>query len=139
MQRDTVLAAIQDAWDVAVGDRFHPESQVEGRSTLRFIVGRGFNAISAAVLLGKYRDTQCGCKAFRSEVARSVFSRTRLDGFAFDVEVMHLVERDRFSLLEVPVTLHETGGSTVHVARASFEMLRDLLRVRQWSHRGVYD
>ena len=122
-----------------MGDRFHPESQVEGRSTLRFIVGRGFNAISAAVLLGKYRDTQCGCKAFRSEVARSVFSRTRLDGFAFDVEVMHLVERDRFSLLEVPVTLHETGGSTVHVARASFEMLRDLLRVRQWSHRGVYD
>jgi dolichyl-phosphate beta-glucosyltransferase len=138
-QARVLLAAIEDGWDVAVGDRFHPESHVEGRSALRFLVGRGFNAITSALLLGRYRDTQCGCKAFRSDVARALFSRTRLDGFAFDVEVLHLVERDRFSLLEVPVTLQETGGSTVRVVRSSFEMLRDLLRVRRWSGSGAYD
>jgi dolichyl-phosphate beta-glucosyltransferase len=98
-----------------------------------------FNAVTAAVLLGQYRDTQCGCKAFRSDVARSLFSRTRLDGFAFDVEVLHLVERDQLSLIEVPVTLHESGGSSsVRIVRSSLEMLRDLWRVRKWSHRGDY-
>jgi dolichyl-phosphate beta-glucosyltransferase len=138
-QARVLLEAVESGWDVAVGNRFDRASVVEGRSALRYVVGRVFNAVTAAILLGQYRDTQCGCKAFRSDVARSVFSRTRLDGFAFDVEVLHLVERDRFSLLEVPVTLHETGGSSVHVVRSSAEMLRDLVRVRGWSHSGVYD
>jgi dolichyl-phosphate beta-glucosyltransferase len=138
-QARVLLQAVEEGWDVAVGNRFDRDSVVEGRSALRYVVGRVFNAVTAAVLLGQYRDTQCGCKAFRSDVARSLFSRARLDGFAFDVEVLHLVERDQLSLLEVPVTLHETGGSTVRVVRSSVEMLRDLLRVRQWSHKGEYD
>ena len=134
-----LLAAIEDGWDVAVGDRFHPASVVEGRTRLRFVAGRLFNALTATVLLGQYRDTQCGCKAFRADVARSLFGRTRLDGFAFDVEVLHLVERDRLSLLEVPVTLAESGPSSVRLVKATVEMLRDLLRVRRWSAGGVYD
>jgi len=134
-----LLAAIEDGWDVAVGDRFHPRSVVEGRTRLRFVAGRLFNALTATVLLGQYRDTQCGCKAFRSDVARSLFGRARLDGFAFDVEILHLVERDRLSLLEVPVTLAEAGPSSVRLVRATVEMLRDLLRVRRWSAGGVYD
>ena len=138
-QARVLLDAIEDGWDVAVGNRFDRASTVDGRSKLRYVSGRVFNAVTAAVLLGQYRDTQCGCKAFRSDVARQIFGRTRLDGFAFDVEVLHLVERDGLSLLEVPVTLHETGGSTVRVVRSSLEMLRDILRVRRWSHHGAYD
>jgi putative flippase GtrA len=138
-QARVLLDAVEDGWDVAVGNRFDRASAVEGRSVLRYVVGRVFNVVTAAVLLGQYRDTQCGCKAFRSDVARSLFSRTRLDGFAFDVEVLHLVERDQLSLLEVPVTLQEVPGSSVRVMRSSAEMLRDLLRVRRWSHEGAYD
>ena len=61
--------------------------------------------ISFAVLLGAYRDTQCGLKAFRSEAAVAIFSVARIDRFAFDIEVFHLAERFRLSLEEVPVTL----------------------------------
>lgn len=134
-----LVASIEDGWDVAVGDRFHPDSVVEGRTRLRFLAGRMFNALTATVLLGQYRDTQCGCKAFRADVARSLFGRTKLDRFAFDVEVFHLIERDRFSLVALPVTLHELGGSSVRVVRASLEMMRDLIRVRRWSRLGMYD
>lgn len=137
-QARVLLEAIEDGWDVAVGNRFDPASDVAGRTVLRFLLGRLFNALTAAVLLGQYRDTQCGCKAFRSDVARSVFARTRLDGFAIDVEVLHLVERDQLSLKEVPVTLEAVQGSTVG-ASSSLRALRDLLRVRAWSRKGVYD
>jgi len=91
------------------------------------------------VLLGQYRDTQCGLKAFRSDAARQIFSRTLIDGFAFDVEVLHLVERDRLSLTEVPVTLVATSGSTVRVALDAARMVRDLFRVRRWAGQGRYD
>jgi hypothetical protein len=102
------------------------------------VLGRLFNLFTAAVLLGQYRDTQCGCKAFRSDVGRSVFGRARLDGFAFDVEVLHLVERDGLSLKEVPVTLDAVQGSTVGAA-SSLRALRDIWRVRAWSRKGSYD
>ena len=137
-QARVLLDAIEDGWDVAVGNRFDPDSVIGGRTVVRYVLGRLFNALTAAVLLGQYRDTQCGCKAFRSDVARSLFSRTKLDGFAIDVEVLHLIERDGLSLREVPVTLDAVQGSTVSTV-SSARALGDLLRVRRWSRSGEYD
>jgi dolichyl-phosphate beta-glucosyltransferase len=135
-----LLTAVEDGWDVAVGSRRHPASEATVHvDPLRSVSGRLFNLLTAIVLLGRHRDTQCGCKAFRSDAARLVFARTRLDGFAFDVEVFHLVERYRLSLVEVPVTLQEAEGSTVRVGVDALAMLRDLFRVRRWAGRGRYD
>jgi len=135
-----LLAAVESGSDVAVGNRQHPASRSEGgTSLLRTVSGRLFNALAAAVLLGQYRDTQCGLKAFRADAARQIFTRTGLDGFAFDVEVLHLVERDRLSLAEVPVTLVGTSGSTVRVAVDAARMVRDLFQVRRWAGQGRYD
>ena len=50
------------------------------------------------MLLGRYRDTQCGLKAFRSDLARLIFAHSHVDGFAFDVEIFHLVEAYHLSL-----------------------------------------
>lgn len=135
-----LLTAVEGGSDVAVGNRQHPASRsVGGTSVLRTVSGRLFNALAAAVLLGQYRDTQCGLKAFRADAARQIFTRTRLDGFAFDVEVLHLVERDRLSLTEVPVRLVGTSGSTVRVAVDAARMVRDLFQVRRWAGQGRYD
>ncbi|HEV2767156.1 MAG TPA: glycosyltransferase [Acidimicrobiales bacterium] len=135
-----LLAGVESGWDVVVGSRHHAGSVDVARPGLvRSLSGRLFNLLTAVVLLGHYRDTQCGCKAFRSDVARLLFSRTKLDGFAFDVEVFHLVERYRLSLTEVPVTLVAAPGSTVRVGVDALRMVGDLFRLRRWSGRGAYD
>jgi hypothetical protein len=97
------------------------------------------NVATHALLLGQYRDTQCGLKAFRSDAARLIFARTRVDGFAFDVEVFHLIERYRLSLTEVPVRVENSSRSTVKVVRDALRLVRDLFRVRQWAAEGRYD
>ena len=91
------------------------------------------------MLLGSYRDTQSGLKAFRSDVARFVFERTRVDGFAFDIEVLHLVERHQLSLVEVPVDVANSARSTVRAARDAGRLAVDLLRIRHWSAAGAYE
>ena len=135
-----LLAEVEAGFDVVVGSRKHIEATtlVRGRR-LRVLSGRIFNLLTLAVLLGQYRDTQCGIKAFRSDVARTLFSRARIDGFAFDVELFHLVERDRLSLKEVPVALANSETSTVRVGVDAARMLRDLFRIRWWGYRGLYD
>jgi hypothetical protein len=91
------------------------------------------------VLLGSYRDTQGGLKGFRSDVARFVFGRSRVDGFAFDIEVLHLVERHQLSLVEVPVEVVNTRRSTVREGRDAARLLLDLTRIRRWSAEGEYE
>ena len=135
-----VLAAIEDGWDVAIGDRRHPDSRTLAPAPpLRALGSRIINWLGYVVLLGSFRDTQGGLKAFRSDVARFVFARTRVDGFAFDIEVLHLVERHQLSLVEVPVEVANTRRSTVREGRDAGRLLLDLVRIRRWSAEGKYE
>jgi putative flippase GtrA len=139
-QLGRLLTAIEDGWDVAIGDRRHPDSRaLAPPPPLRALGSRIINWLGYAVLLGSYRDTQGGLKGFRSDVARFVFGRTRVDGFAFDIEVLHLVERHQLSLVEVPVEVVNTRRSTVRPVRDVGRLLMDLARIRRWSAEGEYE
>ncbi|MCC5953270.1 MAG: glycosyltransferase family 2 protein [Acidimicrobiia bacterium] len=136
----TLLAEVESGWDVVVGSRRHTDTTTLVRARrVRELGGRAINLLTRVVLLGHHRDTQCGLKAFRGDVARILFSHSHVDGFAFDVELFLLVERYGFSLHEVPVTVVNTGGSTVRVVRDAARLVRDLFRIRAWSALGVYD
>ncbi len=136
----TLMERIEQGWDVVVGSRKHSETAtLVAARRLREVGGRVINVFTSLVLLGQYRDTQCGLKGMRSDVAQTVFSRCHVDGFAFDVEVFHLVERYRFTLVEVPVEVVNRTTSTVSVARDAVRMIRDLFRIRARSRAGVYE
>ncbi len=135
----TVLGTIEDGWDVVIGNRRHPESTVQASSGLRALGSRVVNHLASVALLAAPLDTQCGLKGFRGDVARRLFAETRIDGFAFDIEVLHLVERGEWSLAEIPVHLRDTGGgSTVDLVADVFRLALDLARIRYWSSSGGY-
>ncbi len=134
-----LLVEVEQGWDMVVGSRRHTGTTtlVKARR-LREIGGRVINVATTALLLGQYRDTQCGLKAFRSDAAQVLFSQTRITGFAFDIELFHLAERYELSVLEVPVRVENSDRSTVKVARDAMRLMRDLVRVRRWAKQGVY-
>ncbi len=137
---EAFVEEIENGWDVVVGNRKHvATTTLVQAGRLREIGGRLVNLATHALLLGHYRDTQCGLKAFRADVARMLFSLGRIDGFAFDVELFHLVERYRLSLYEVPVTVENSERSTVRLVADTRQLFADLFRVRRWAARGVYD
>ncbi len=118
--------------DVLIGSRQHPGSRIERRqSVLRQTMGKTFNRILRGLAVLRYRDTQCGFKAFRQEVAREVFRRQRIDGFAFDVEVLLLAEGLGYRIEELPVRWLNSPESKVHIVRDSVRMLGDAVRVRK--------
>jgi dolichyl-phosphate beta-glucosyltransferase len=136
----SLLDAVEQGWDVVVGDRYHRRSTtlVEA-SALRRVGGRAINLATKAVLAGDHPDTQCGLKALRGDVAEVLFERCRIDGFAFDVELLHLVERYGLALTEVPVAVANSDRSTVHVVRDAVRLLVDLARIRRADASGAYD
>lgn len=131
---------IEEGWDVATGSRQHTDTMTVVRAgRLREVGGRVVNVLTGLVLLGRYRDTQCGLKAMRSDAARLVFTHCTVDRFAFDVEVFHLVERYRLTLVEVPVTVVNSSRSTVRLARDTSRLLADLVAIRRHSRLGDYE
>lgn len=134
-----LLLAVEDGWDVVVGSRAHPGTTTSApASRLRSVGSRVINLATRSVLLGDHADTQCGLKAFRSDVARILFGRGLIDGFAFDIELFAMVERFDLSLTELPVTLHNMEESTVRVGRDTVDLLADLGRIRWYARRGRY-
>lgn len=134
-----VLGRIESGWDVAVGSRRHTDAVTLVRARrLREVGGRLINLLTQAVLLGQYRDTQCGLKAFRSDVAPVVLGQGVIDGFAFDIELFHLVERNGLSMIEVPVQVANSEQSSVRVVRDGARLVRDLFRIRRNAAAGRY-
>jgi len=135
-----LLEGVERGWDVVVGSRQHVDTRTVVRAgRLREVGGRIINVLTGLVLLGRYRDTQCGLKAMRSDVGRLIFGHARIDGFAFDVEVFALIERYRVTLSEIPVEVVNSSRSTVNVARDALRLIRDLFRIRRWARLGYYE
>jgi dolichyl-phosphate beta-glucosyltransferase len=124
---DRVTRALADA-PVAIGRRDPDDA---AGSVIRRVASLVFN-LAMRVLLGlPFRDTQCGLKGFRRDAARAVFSRARLDGFAFDAEALVLAGRLGLAVAEVPVRAQQRPGGTVRVLADGRRMLAQLWRIRR--------
>jgi dolichyl-phosphate beta-glucosyltransferase len=130
-----VTAALADA-PVVIGSR--PVGWATGPPARR-LASRLFNRAIQALLGLPFGDTQCGLKGFRRQAALEVFGRARLDGFAFDAEVLFLARRLGLAVSEVPVRAEERDGSKVQLVVDALGMVRDVLRVRRWAVNGEYD
>jgi dolichyl-phosphate beta-glucosyltransferase len=75
------------------------------------------------------RDTQCGFKLFSREAAREIFSRARVDRFAYDVEALLLARRLGYAIAEVPVLWFNSPDTRVSLLGGA-QAYWDLLRIR---------
>jgi dolichyl-phosphate beta-glucosyltransferase len=126
-----LLRALQDSFSLAIGSRALSESQVLVRQNwVRQTMGRIFNRIARTLAFQGIRDSQCGFKGFKRDVAWKLFSLQKIKGFSFDAEIIYLAQRLGFQIAEIPVTWVNSGESKVDMFRDSFQMLVDLFRIR---------
>jgi dolichyl-phosphate beta-glucosyltransferase len=126
--------------EAALGARdLASSSVVAQRSIWRRIATWGFRRVVRTLVSATITDTQCGLKVFSHATARDIFSRSTIDGFAFDAEVIFLAERLGIRCERIPVTLINEEGSTISLRRHALPMLLDVLRVQWRAWRGVYD
>ena len=131
---------IERGWDAVVGSRVHPEANpLVPAGPVRRLSGRVFNLLTRLVLSRTFGDTQCGLKGFHYDIAEKLFGLARIDGFAFDVEILWLCQRFDVPVLEVPVELASGEGSTVRLPAEAVNMIRDLMRIRRLARTGGYD
>ncbi|QOY88319.1 dolichyl-phosphate beta-glucosyltransferase [Paludibaculum fermentans] len=136
---DKLIAAVRrEKADGAIGSRALDRSLVgKHQSFLREFAGRFFNLIMRLATGLPYRDTQCGFKMLRADVARIVAARQQSEGFGFDVEILYIAHKHGFRVVEVPVRWFNAEGTKVSMWNG-LTAFADPWRVRLNDLKGLY-
>jgi dolichyl-phosphate beta-glucosyltransferase len=128
--------SLQDGTPLVIGSRGLADSQIRQRQPFyREMMGRTFNRLIRMFGVRGIRDTQCGFKLARGEEGRRIASELKIEGFAWDVEMIWLARRRGYKIAEVGVIWVNSPDSRVDPIRSSFSMLRDVITMRL-RHRG---
>jgi dolichyl-phosphate beta-glucosyltransferase len=129
---DLLLPWFDRGCDIVIGSRALADSRVEvSQPKYRQLGSIGFGlAMHAIVGLPEIRDTQCGFKFFKRDVARDLFRRQKVDGYMFDVEVLYLAQRAGYRIKEVGIRWRDDGDSRLQLVSGNWRNLKDLFRIR---------
>ena len=75
----------------------------------------------------------------RRDCAHDLFSRSLLEGFSFDVEILFLARRQGLRVKEVPVLWAHQENTKISPIRDGVRMFTELLTIRWYAVTGRYD
>ena len=147
---ERIVEEVRRGADVAIGSRELDQSKRFDEPWRRHALGRGFNRLVSWLGVSGFSDTQCGFKGFSADASEDIFRRARLypaDGgvirqervTAFDVELLAIALRRGWQTVEIPVEWRHVPMSKVRPLSDTVAMLIDVLRVRWYLLRRVYD
>ena len=125
---------------VSIGSRYAEGAKTDVKQPFyRVLWSRLCNRVIQKSLVPGVRDTQCGFKAFTAEAARDLFRYGRIDGWAFDLEILALARRRGHSIAEVGVEWKDDGRSRVNPLKDMWKVIREAITIRKNLKAGVYD
>ena len=114
---------------VYFGSRTHKKSIVK-KNFFRNILGDIMRFLVSSILNIKIRDTQCGYKLYKKNVAKIIFSRLRNYGFDHDLELVLLLKSKRIKIIELPVKWKHKHNSRLNIFWDPIKMFIGILVIR---------
>ena len=130
-----------ETYDVVIGTRALAPQAQGSLPARRVFLGWVFNRLACFILGIDYSDTQAGLKGFSRQAAEQLFSRQKLAGFAFDVELLYLCRKLGFRVGQIPAQVspdHSYKTSHMKLLRNSLACFFELWLIRWWSWTGSY-
>jgi dolichyl-phosphate beta-glucosyltransferase len=135
-----LLAALAAGADIAIGSRWlQAELQTRRQSRHRQLFGRVFNLLLRIILGLRFKDTQCGFKAFTRRAAQTILPLQRIERWGFDPEILFLARKFGFRVEEVAVHWGHSGDTRIHPLLDGARMFWEMLRIRWYDLTGKYD
>lgn len=127
-------------YDIVIGSREGTGAVRSNEPFHRHLMGRVFNLIVQILLLPGIKDSQCGFKLFKSNVAKELFSdlQTGMTNKelkhaytgAWDVEILYVAKLRGYKIKEVSVTWAHVKSNRVSPVRDSLKMLLEVLKIK---------
>jgi glycosyltransferase involved in cell wall biosynthesis len=126
-------------FDVVIGSRKMKGANIERHQPLwRESMGKVFTWLTNRIATRDISDITCGFKAFKRDTAQELFSRSIIDDWSFDAEVLFIAQQHGKRIKEVPVRWHDERGTKVRILRDATRAMLGLLKIRMNGLKGVY-
>jgi glycosyltransferase involved in cell wall biosynthesis len=126
----TCLKQLEAGDPVVLASRHLPESSFKVReSFLRQFLGEIFRRFAKLSLGLRVSDITCGLKGLERTAAFDIFSRSRIDRWGYDAEIIFLAQKLGHTIQEVPVDWYHSFDSKVNVGVDSFRTFLEICRV----------
>lgn len=128
---DKLLNEIGAGNDIVLGSRsIGGANVVTHQPWYREVMGKTFNLFVRLLIISEFKDTQCGFKLFKGEVAREIAGLMRINGFAFDVEMLYIAKIKKYKMKETGVSWKNSTESKVRLLRSPVSMFLDLFKIK---------
>jgi dolichyl-phosphate beta-glucosyltransferase len=77
------------------------------------------------------KDTQCGFKLYKTELAQAIFADLKELRFAFDLEIIYKLNKKNYNIILLPVRCYDVQGSKVNLIKDSINMFFALFRIKR--------
>jgi hypothetical protein len=124
-----VKSLTEKKFDIAIGSRLLPDSEVKDRPLKREILSRGYNILIKLLFQVHFSDAQCGFKAITQKVVRNLLPQIKDNAWFFDSELLIVAEKLGYRIYEQPVKWVDNPGSTVRVLKTVYGDLAGLFRL----------
>ena len=111
---------------IAIGSRLATGARIV-RGPKREIISRCYNLLLRSILGASFRDAQCGFKAVRMDVARSLLPAVEDQAWFFDTELLMRAQWAGLRIHEVPVDWVDDPDSRVDVVKTALDETRMLV------------
>ncbi len=132
-----LLEGLAAGADLVIGSRYTAGGATPGWPRWRRALSRGASVYARLLLHLPSSDPTGGFRAFRTALLRECEVATvRANGFAFQLEMLHRVDRLDATIAEVPIVFHDRhAGESKMSARIAREALRLVaeLRLHPWT------
>ena len=118
-------------YDCIIASRYIKGAVVKPKQKItRIIASRAFN-LMVRILFGlRVYDTQCGAKLFKKEVIKKILPKLDITKWAFDVDLLLQVKKQKYKIKEYPTKWEDSLGSQLKIHKAIPEMFLSLTRLR---------
>ena len=124
-------------YDMVIGSRHAKDSVIKKKQpALRVFIGWCCRKLVNMKFHFKYKDTQCGFKAMRTDIAKKIVFKQVVNNFAFDVEYLYIAKLNNLSIYEMGVIWADDRGSTVSPLKSSIKFFKDLSFIKK--HKKTY-
>ena len=131
------VVELAPSYDVILGSRHAKGSVIKKKQPIfRVFIGWCCRVLVKMLFHTKLKDTQCGFKAMRIDIAKQMAEKQLINKFAFDVEYVYMINLNNLSMYELGVTWSDDRGSTVSPIKSSIKFFNDIGFIRR--HRKHY-
>ena len=131
------VVELAPSYDFILGSR-HAEGSVikKKQPWTRVFIGWCCRVLVKMLFQTKFKDTQCGFKAMKTDIAKKIVAKQLVNNFAFDVEYIYIAKLNNLSMYELGITWSDDRGSTVSPIKSSFKFFGDIFFIRR--HKKSY-